>query len=203
MNLIPIISAHILHFTSSLVIRKDQRFNTKHQLMFWVLHTMRGEIQQFNKYSCFTDEQPGLRIPCLQWNSWWERLVQSTSPRFYHGHLQCTALCWAPCKCFHKHHLVQNLQHPRDVAITLTLVCRCVDWGSDIISSVFRSQGLSPVRIPTHIFSCQRHFTMLRCFQWVNEVLCGETQRSAELTEACQDLLGKSICSLTPDARRG
>lgn len=59
MNLIPIISAHILHFTSSLVIKKDQRFNTKHQLMFWVLHTMRGEFQQFNKYSCFTDGQPG------------------------------------------------------------------------------------------------------------------------------------------------
>lgn len=27
--------------------------------MFWVLHTMRGEFQQFNKYSCFTDGQPG------------------------------------------------------------------------------------------------------------------------------------------------
>lgn len=126
----------------------------------------------------------GLRVPCLQWNSWWERVssVQFSKIVPCPSSMHCTVLGSLPVH--RKRHLVRNLQHPRGVEIALTLVCRCVNWGSEVISNVLRSQGWSPLKMGSQLISSvdKGYCTMLHCFQLVNEVLCGETQRSAELT---------------------
>lgn len=57
--------------------------------------------------------------------------------------------------------------------------------------------GYPQAEIQTDVFSLQRLFHYVVCFNLVNDVLPCEMQRSAELREACHDVLGKSICSVT------
>lgn len=76
---------------------------------------------------------------------------------------------------------------------------------ADVETEVWNNKWCAPVtqllthkaEIQTHVFSLQSLFHYVVCFYLVNDILPCEMQRSAELSEACQDVLGKSICSVT------
>lgn len=130
--------------------------------------------------------------------------VYSSFTWFYQAHPWYNVAHWALCKCTYST-ILSKPCNALEMWRLLTLACKCAHWSSEIVSNVLRPHSWSPIKTGSKLISsvAKGYFTMSQCFELVNEVLHCDTQRSAGFTEACQDLLGKSICSLISDVRRG
>lgn len=109
---------------------------------------------------------PGLRVPCLQWNSWWERLnlVQFSKILPCPSSVHCTVLGSLQVHSqTSSHPKLATPQGCRDYPYLGLQMCKLRLWNNQQCVQVTRLVTYED-GIPTHIFSCQRLFHYVALF---------------------------------------